>query len=145
MGFLAAAHASKRALSILSLDCSVPDRCTASTSLGCLLASWAAITHGLAKLVVMESDGETRHGLHMRLVRARRLLSLSSNGLWGSLPGGWGAPNAFPRLQILRLANNYFSGPLPGAWANPNAFPYMRGSRNGMCGPLPLEKNVPQH
>ena len=68
-------------------------------------------------------------------MRAHRLLSLSSNGLWGSLPGGWAAPNAFPRLQILRLASNYFSGPLPRAWANPNAFPYMRGSRNGMCGP----------
>ena len=80
-------------------------------------------------------------------MRARRLLSLSSNGLWGSLPGGWAAPNAFPRLQILRLANNYFSGPLPGAWANPNAFPYMRGSRNGMCGPLICSKchNISQH
>jgi hypothetical protein len=67
--------------------------------------------------------------------RARRLLSLSSNSLWGALPGEWGAGSAFPHLQILRLANNYFYGSLPGAWASAGAFPYMRGARNGMCGP----------
>lgn len=65
-------------------------------------------------------------------VCARRLLSLSNNGLWGSLPGGWGAPGAFPRLQILRLASNYFSGPLPAPWAGPGAFPAMRSARNGV-------------
>lgn len=63
---------------------------------------------------------------------ARRLLSLSNNGLWGSLPGGWAAPGAFPRLQILRLASNYFSGPLPSPWAGPGAFPAMRNARNGV-------------
>ena len=78
--------------------------------------------------------------LHKSCVSARRLLSLSSNSLWGSLPGRWGAPNAFPRLQILRLANNYFSGALPAPWASPNAFPYMRGSRNGMCAPSLSER-----
>lgn len=68
---------------------------------------------------------------------ARRLLSLSSNSLWGALPGEWGAGSAFPHLQILRLAKNYFYGALPGAWASAGAFPYMRGARNGMCGPGP--------
>lgn len=41
----------------------------------------------------------------------------------GPLPGSWGDPGAFPRLEDLAMENNSLAGPLPERWGQPGSFP----------------------
>lgn len=69
-------------------------------------------------------------------------MTLTDNGLEGSLPDSWAGANSFPKLSILALNGNKLSGGLPQSWATPQAFPSMRGAGSGMCGPNPCKCSV---